>query len=291
VARVDQAVVDTNANYESTGMRFFMDGNIYYINSDTYYDINNMTEADALRNTYNIANRVNLYFVNNAMGYCGFSTFSWYAVQGIIIANGCAGLPSNPSTVPHEIGHYFDLYHTHETAFGVEFVNGTNCTTAGDLLCDTPADPNLSGKVDVNCLYIGGEVDPNGDPYDPDPHNLLSYSRKTCRDYTSPQQDAKEVNVSLDAGVRNGDAAEWYIAAFTPFGNYWFTLASRWVKSATPLPVGGTANAFFDLSPYTVLDGYTMSVLGSYVFGIALDSNVNGTLDLQYVDKVNVTVR
>jgi hypothetical protein len=285
-----------------------------------------MTEADALRNTYNIANRVNLYFVNNAMGYCGFSTFSWYTVQGIIIANGCTGLPSNPSTVPHEIGHYFDLYHTHETAFGIEFVNATNCTTAGDLLCDTPADPNLSGKVDVNCLYTGGEVDPNGDPYAPDPHNLLSYSRKTCRDYTSLEQDAKQVNtlynnrpellvlpeikangsdgplnlglgslvtvkVSLDAGVRNGDAAEWYIAAFTPFGKYWFTLASRWVKSATPLPVGGGANAFFDLSPYTVLDGYTMTVLGSYTFGIALDSNINGILDLQYVDKVNVTVQ
>ncbi len=44
------------------------------------------------------------------------------------------------ATIAHEMGHYFGLLHTHETANGTELVNGTNCGTAGDLLCDTPAD-------------------------------------------------------------------------------------------------------------------------------------------------------
>ena len=324
--RVGQAVADTNANYASVKMSFFMDGGIHYINSDKYYSIDNMGEADTLRNTYNIPNRLNIYFVNYAMGYCGFSAYSWYGVQGIIVANGCAGLPSNPSTVPHEIGHYFDLFHTHELVYGMELANGTNCSTAGDLLCDTPADPNLYGKVNTFCEYAGGEVDPNGDPYIPDTYNLMSYSQKTCRDYSSPEQANKEMNtlfyyrpellvlpdikannldgpvnisagspltvtVSLDSGARRGEAAEWWIAAFAPNGNYWFTLASGWVRSSTPIPVGGSASTFRNLNPYAVLDNYIITTPGSYQIGIAIDSNVNGILDLHYLDTVKITVQ
>lgn len=48
----------------------------------------------------------------------------------------------------HEIGHYFNLLHTHGTSMGVEDPGACpdgispNCNTAGDLVCDTPGDPN-----------------------------------------------------------------------------------------------------------------------------------------------------
>jgi len=83
--------------------------------------------------------------------------------------NDCTAVWWNHTTFPHEVGHYFDLFHTHETAYGRECVDGSNCTTAGDRLCDTPADPGL-GAHNVNdaCQYIGHELDPcHGDPYSP----------------------------------------------------------------------------------------------------------------------------
>ena len=72
--------------------------------------------------------------------------------------NSCA---YNGSTIIHEFGHYFSLFHTHgptNSAITTELVDGSNCTTSGDELCDTPADPNLSGNV-TNCLYTGGLFD------------------------------------------------------------------------------------------------------------------------------------
>ncbi|MCI0586924.1 MAG: choice-of-anchor C family protein [Planctomycetes bacterium] len=52
----------------------------------------------------------------------------------------------------HELGHYFGLYHTNETTLGVEQQGSCqalapNCASAGDLVCDTPADPFPSGDL------------------------------------------------------------------------------------------------------------------------------------------------
>ena len=84
----------------------------------------------------------------------------------------------------HEMGHYFSLYHTHgKTNSGTtdELVNGSNCSSAGDDVCDTPADPNLSGLVNSSCQYTGSGKDANGDTYVPNPRNMMSYARKSCR--------------------------------------------------------------------------------------------------------------
>jgi Putative metal-binding motif/Secretion system C-terminal sorting domain/Pregnancy-associated plasma protein-A/HYR domain/Receptor L domain len=138
---------------------------------------------------YNVPDVLNIYFVGDANGYCGWAWFTYSQYDYIVIDNSCA---SNKSTLAHEIGHYFNLYHTHETAFGAECVNGSNCTTAGDRLCDTPADPNLSGKVSSACNYTGTNTDGcTGASYTPSTHNLMSYSRKACRDIFSAQQNAK----------------------------------------------------------------------------------------------------
>lgn len=68
------------------------------------------------------------------------------------------------STSSHEIGHCLDLLHTHQgtqpgSAGCAENINGSNCNTCGDEICDTPAD-NGNGVV-------------NG--YTPDLRNLMSY--------------------------------------------------------------------------------------------------------------------
>jgi hypothetical protein len=67
---------------------------------------------------------------------------------------------------PHEMGHFFGLYHTFEVSLGVEFVNEKNCATTGDLLCDTPADIDPA-PVSPTCTWTGTNRDLNGDLYTP----------------------------------------------------------------------------------------------------------------------------
>lgn len=200
-SQLDQGLIDCNTHelYVNTNIKFYYLPGIDYIDDDNYYDgMTTQAELDALRGVNVVPNAINVYFVNKAsvgsFSLCGISSFTTSAAQGIVMVNGCTGVASNPSSYPHEIGHYFDLFHTHETAFGVEFVDGTNCATTGDLLCDTPADPGLSGKVDAACTYTGADTDPNGDTYVPDPLQLMSYSSKLCRTKATPMGETRALN-------------------------------------------------------------------------------------------------
>jgi hypothetical protein len=86
------------------------------------------------------------------------------------------------------MGHFLGLLHTHDTRYGMEDPNGSNCAIAGDLCCDTPAGPVLSNSnVDASCVYTGTSTY-DGRPYNPDTHNYMSYSRKYCRDEFSNEQ-------------------------------------------------------------------------------------------------------
>lgn len=70
---------------------------------------------------------------------------------------------TNLSTTAHEMGHCLGLYHTFQG--GDENVarsgNCANCTTTGDGLCDTEADPHSdsydTGNVidTITCNYFG----------------------------------------------------------------------------------------------------------------------------------------
>jgi hypothetical protein len=166
-----------------------MCGSVNYINDDDLYNYGASSAEETALGTYGVANIANIYFTNMT-AYCGYAYFPG-GPDMIVMSNSCS---TNGSTLAHEIGHYFGLYHTHETSFGLEYVNGSNCSTAGDKICDTPADPTLgSSNVDntTNCQYTGTGLDPNGQAYMPDPRNVMSYSLKTCRTRFSVQQYAR----------------------------------------------------------------------------------------------------
>ena len=95
------------------------------------------------------------------------------------------------NTLAHEIGHCLGLMHTHDFLTEPELVNGSNCSTGGDMLCDTPADPGLylPGLVEQPCTYVGTLTDANGDQYAPLLNNLMSYSPCLVDSFT-PQQGA-----------------------------------------------------------------------------------------------------
>lgn len=220
--RLDQALIDANVAYASVGIAFCLPGPTDYIDSDNFYlNINTQSEIDQLRTTNVVPNTINIYFTEELFigtsSLCGISAFTFSSVQGIVMRNSCTALPTNRSTFPHEIGHYFNLYHTHEQSTGRECVNGSNCATAGDQVCDTPADPTLgTSNVNTSCLYTGTAMGtcPGDGPYAPNPRNFMSYSRKECRDYFSPGQLARAkatiINlrpelVNLLVGDTNGD--------------------------------------------------------------------------------------
>lgn len=189
-----QGLTDLNTAYAPIGVHFYLQGPLFYIDSDSYYfDIDTDAEIDALIQIDSVPNTVNVYFTPNLAnedgGLCGRASFTTSFPQGVAMNNDCTGLATNHSTFPHEVGHFFDLLHTHSTFFGVECVDGSNCATAGDRLCDTPADPNLDGVVDAACMYTGGANDScNNDPYVPDTTNYMSYSTKECRNFFSNGQ-------------------------------------------------------------------------------------------------------
>lgn len=96
---------------------------------------------------------------------------------------------SSLQLIEHEMGHVLNLPHTHDG--GTELVDGSNCSTSGDYICDTPADPGLStSNVNGSCLYTGTSTDANGDPYNPLTNNFMSYAPHYCRNsFTQGQID------------------------------------------------------------------------------------------------------
>ncbi len=196
--QLDIAMQDLNRMWQPVGVQFFIYGGIDFINDDNYFNVpDNEASRNALRQINPVANTINIYFTNLA-NLCGQSSFTSSSAQGVLIDNSCAGSATNPSTLAHEIGHYFDLFHTHETAFGVECPSESNCSSAGDKICDTPADPGLSGNVNSSCVFTGSTTPPQGCNnvlYNPPTKNLMSYSAKTCRDQFTNNQMSKILNV------------------------------------------------------------------------------------------------
>lgn len=208
VADLDEALDTVNARYAPVDLQFYRCLEPNYIDNDGLFAIVKSDSMPTLNmiSTNNNDNALNIYFCNyvvnaDSSSLCGLANFPWNAGRWILMDNGCA---LNGSTLSHEIGHYFGLLHTHETSNGAEHVTRNsgdacyNCTTAGDGLCDTEADPELgSANLSASCNYTGTTLDtctiPDPDiftAYNPDPTNLMSYSLKECRDFFSPGQYA-----------------------------------------------------------------------------------------------------
>lgn len=178
-----------NFYYQNAGLIFIECIAAEMIDDDSMYDYESGTDEAYLLNNHHTPNVLNLYFANtvslNMTYVCGYA---WYpgGPDAAFISGTCA---TNGSTLAHEIGHYMGLMHT-QGGSPFELVDGSNCSIEGDLICDTPADPGLSGLVDTACMYTGTALDANNQPYQPDVTNIMSYSRKVCRTSFTPTQYA-----------------------------------------------------------------------------------------------------
>jgi PKD repeat protein len=75
-------------------------------------------------------------------GYSQFPTTNSPSTDGIVVRSDNVNSSSN--TLTHEIGHYFNLYHTFQGGCG------SGCSTSGDFVCDTPPTANANYGCNTN---------------------------------------------------------------------------------------------------------------------------------------------
>lgn len=164
---IDKLVGILNNDFNPHNIHINKSG-INYINNTLYYNMNDDNLFYSLIQINNNPNAINFYIIN--------STNSWGGKAGDITSkNLVMTRPYLLSSVSsHEVGHCLNLWHTFQgtkpgTRGCPENINGSNCLSCGDYVCDTPADKG-----------IGFE---NG--YRPDMYNIMSYY--TLNHFTNQQ--------------------------------------------------------------------------------------------------------
>lgn len=194
ISELNNAITNLNSIYVDAYMEFFLCDGINYINEDALCDFKKGDEKTLIE-TNNVNGLINIYFADyientSEESICGYSDNAGRN-DVIVMKTKCA---TNGSSLAHEMGHFFSLIHTHgpDNTKTTELVDGSNCDTDGDGICDTAASPMLTeATVNNFCEYTGYETDTNGDKYVPDANNIMSYSKKGCRNNFTPQQFAR----------------------------------------------------------------------------------------------------
>jgi len=199
--RINSLLSGVNSLYANAGMTFFEVSSHSFVDEDSFYDLSS-SEENQLAGSRDVGGVINIYvsgsLSSNSSAICGYTYFPPSASR-VFLSLPC--VDNEIGTTAHELGHFFTLFHTHgktNTGTTDELVERVNCTSLGDNLCDTPADPNLSGKV-VGCTYTGSDLDANGDLFMPDVNNIMSYAPNNCRnEFTNGQYDR------IRNGLENG---------------------------------------------------------------------------------------
>ncbi|MBN2272800.1 MAG: hypothetical protein JXR41_02115 [Bacteroidales bacterium] len=196
-AEITKAISELNTAFERIKVTFALHS-LSYIDNYHFDEIHLENNEKDLITQNNVRNLINLFLVfhlYNEAGQeiCGYTYFPSDSTDAILLNKACL----NGTFLTAQIGHFFNLYHTHETSFGIELVARSNCQTAGDLCCDTPADPDLTLNVSPDCQYTGKLKDASGDYYITTTANYMSSSPLDCRCYFSDKQYRRMINCML----------------------------------------------------------------------------------------------
>lgn len=243
LSSLNNVLARTNRFYlnNGSGIQFYFCGiTPDYIQNTTLY--NGFPRAnESSVNGRDANNALNVYFINlfdesRLLGYAYFPENTLQSTRAFIRTGGLADRYISDYILNHELGHTFNLYHTFERTYGTELVTrstGANCSTAGDFLCDTPADPlNLPGSASdfVNgCeVYTGTATDANGETYSPQTSNIMSYY-EGCNVFFTGDQYAR-----IQGGLATRQTATTYSLNCAPT-----VVAAPSGVSASPLATGG----------------------------------------------------
>ncbi len=207
VERALNILCELNELYAASEISFYLTENgLNFINSDGIFSSNHLAINQLVMEGERQDSALNVFVVNsvganNVVGLYDKAK-DWILIQRSVFLEG-------DKTLAHEIGHFFSLLHPH---FGwdaspwnpsnsnpasaiapdgqtpTERMDGSNCETAGDFLCDTAPDYNFGISWQTSCEYAGGALSPDNIVVNPDESLIMSYFNDSCRLTFSEQQ-------------------------------------------------------------------------------------------------------
>ena len=217
LTRMNRLMAQTNRYFllSGSGVQFYFAGTSPdYIDNTAQY--NSFSEGN-LPNGADATDAMNMYFIFSPGPNASYAGYAYYPANDLLSTRSIIGNSTDDYlgriVIPHELGHNFNLYHTfgnNNTGNSAELVTrgaGANCTSAGDLLCDTPADPYIFPGANIQSssmgcpVYGGTATDANGDGYNPQTGNIMSYyndSGSAClRFFTAGQYERMQAGLAL----------------------------------------------------------------------------------------------
>lgn len=234
--KVINDINQANSLFADADFEFVQCGSVNTIKNDAYYTVMNKSDdpnsdEQKMATAHKVSNALNVFYCINAKS--SGKNASWSAFPGdpdrdwIVMRHSQS---DNGSTFSHEIGHWFNLKHT----FQGSDENVTrdpadacyNCTTTGDLLCDTPADfkdSNFSSYP--SCNYLDSDTDNCATPvaYNPSPSNIMSYAGKCRFMFTQGQVLRMKTSYDNDRTQIHGTACSVVNSCLPPTASQLYT--------------------------------------------------------------------
>ena len=225
-----QAICNLNENYSDQDVQFYLK-EFKYLNNNTIYNNPGSFSGSTNIKANMIYNAINIFVVGTDLGggSGGGIVQAYYQPPAGTNSGANDWIVCNQSfltdqyVLTHEMGHFLSLPHpfdgwdntpwdpavhgnpvlfsTAPEGGQVEKVNGSNCMTAGDGICDTPADYNFGITYSTGCNYTGDARDSNNELLVPLKENVMNYF--TCSDQTFTDGQKIEVQNSLNSNNRN----------------------------------------------------------------------------------------
>lgn len=205
------AIRTVNEDFGTQNIQFYLTELLFEPNSALYQ--HEIDDATPIMRRLNKPGVINNYLVEDPEGLCGY-----FRRDVDVVVNAINCIDPGERTWSHELGHFFSLPHTFvgwegldiadqdfsEPAprlvnFGrfVEKADSSNCASAADGFCDTPAD-YLSDRwrCDDSGMYGDTLTDPDGRKFRVPGANIMSYSLDECQTlFSGEQRQAMATNV------------------------------------------------------------------------------------------------
>ncbi|MFC7526377.1 M43 family zinc metalloprotease [Parapedobacter sp. GCM10030251] len=191
-SQVNQVLSNLQIGMEQTSICIVEKGRSF-IDNNTFFSGNPDANFDNIVATNRQSNAINVYLLPT--GAISFGKADGIPSNALVLSGSYVLTP----VVAHEFGHCLGLFHTHRGTAGIELgggpaqcpelVNGSNSSTCGDYVTDTPADPKQWSIS--SCAYIGTGTDANGAHYSPLTDNAMSYVLPSCLQSFTPLQIAR----------------------------------------------------------------------------------------------------